>query len=106
MADSSSGRLWIDLGEVKELAEVIVNRRSLGVLWKAPWRVDITDAVHPGANELQVNVTNLWVNRLIGDQQPDTKVKVAFTTFNTYRPDSTLMPSGLLGPVMLLHSER
>ncbi|MBN1972217.1 MAG: hypothetical protein JW787_01160 [Sedimentisphaerales bacterium] len=62
-------RLFIDLGRVMVLAEVIINNKKLGILWKAPYRVDITDAVHPGSNELEIRVTNLWPNRLIGDEQ-------------------------------------
>ena len=64
-------KLWIDLGDVKNLAEVTVNGKSLGVVWHAPYRVDATSALKPGANEITIKVTNAWVNRLIGDQQPD-----------------------------------
>ncbi len=63
-------RLILDLGEVRELAEVRVNDRSLGVLWHSPYRLDITDALHSGGNRIELGVTNLWVNRLIGDAQP------------------------------------
>jgi hypothetical protein len=62
-------RLYLDLGDVKNLAEVFVNGKNLGVLWKPPFRVDATGALKPGANELEIRVTNLWVNRLIGDEQ-------------------------------------
>jgi hypothetical protein len=62
-------RLFLDLGRVLVLAEVIVNGKNLGVLWKLPFRVDISDAAHPGENELEIRVTNLWPNRLIGDEQ-------------------------------------
>ena len=64
--------LLLDLGSVKEIAEVRLNGQDLGILWKAPFRVDITKAAKPGDNELEVRVTNLWPNRLIGDEQyPD-----------------------------------
>jgi hypothetical protein len=95
-------RLWLDLGDVKNLAEVSVNGRPLGVLWKAPFRVDVTGVVRPGENALSVAVTNLWVNRLIGDQQPDAARKYTFTTQRFYRANAPLKPSGLLGPVRLL----
>ena len=64
-------RLWIDLGDVKNLAEVAVNGKSLGIVWHAPYRVDATSELKPGANKVTVKVTNAWVNRLIGDQQPN-----------------------------------
>jgi hypothetical protein len=63
-----SQRIELDLGAVKDLAEVLVNGKSLGVLWKAPFRIDISDALHTGDNQLQVRVTNTWVNRVIGDK--------------------------------------
>lgn len=64
--------LWLDLGRVKNLAEVRLNGMDLGILWKPPFRVNITDAVKPGNNQLEIQVTNLWPNRLIGDEaKPD-----------------------------------
>ena len=97
-------RLWIDLGDTKNLAEVTVNGKPLGVLWKTPFQVDVTAALKPGANAVQVKVTNLWVNRLIGDQQPDAAKKYTYTTQQFYRADSPLLPSGLLGPVRIVRS--
>ena len=94
-------RLWLDLGDVKNLAEVSVNGKSLGIVWRAPFRVDVTDALKPGANALEVRVANLWVNRLIGDQQPGVTKKYTLTTQQFYQADSPLLPSGLLGPVVL-----
>ena len=61
--------LQLDLGRVKEIAEVRLNGQDLGILWKSPFRVDITRAAKAGDNELEVRVTNLWPNRLIGDEQ-------------------------------------
>jgi hypothetical protein len=98
-------RLWIDLGKVAELAEVTVNGKPLGIAWKAPYRIDATDALRPGDNVLQVRVVNLWVNRLIGDQQPNAK-QYTFTAHNPYKTTSPLLPSGLLGPVRLVREER
>jgi hypothetical protein len=98
----NGARLVLDLGDVKNIAEVTVNGKPLGVLWKAPFRVDVTEAIHPGANQVEVKVTNLWVNRLIGDQQPDVTQKYTYTAMQFYRADSPLLPSGLLGPVRLL----
>jgi len=95
-------RLWLDLGSVKNLAEVSVNGKALGIVWKAPFRVDVTGALKPGANALEIRVTNLWVNRLIGDEQPGVEKRFTFTTQKFYQTDSPLLPSGLLGPVVLL----
>jgi len=93
---------WLDLGEVQNLAEVIVNGESLGIVWKPPFRINVTGALKPGENNLEIKVTNLWVNRLIGDQQPDVKDKLTYTTMPFYQADSPLLPSGLLGPVRVI----
>jgi hypothetical protein len=95
-------RLWIDLGDVKNLAEVTVNGKALGVVWHAPYRVDVTSELRTGANEVSIKVTNAWVNRLIGDQQPDAAVKYTFADVHPYKVNSPLLPSGLLGPVQIL----
>jgi hypothetical protein len=95
-------KLWLDLGSVKNLADVTVNGKALGILWKAPFRVDVTDVLKPGGNRLEIKVTNLWVNRLIGDAQPDAARKYTYTTQPFYRADSPLLPSGLLGPVRIV----
>jgi hypothetical protein len=98
----SGARLWLDLGGVKELAEVVINGQPLGIVWKKPFRVDLTDALKPGANAVEIKVTNLWVNRLIGDQQPNVTRKYTYTTMPFYRADSPLLPAGLMGPVQLI----
>jgi hypothetical protein len=100
--DTDSDGVWIDLGSVKNLAEVLVNGTSLGVAWKPPFRVDGTHAVHAGANTLEVRVTNLWVNRMIGDRQPGATTPYTFTRPVFYTASSPLVPSGLLGPVRVL----
>lgn len=94
-------KLCLDLGSVKNLAEVIVNGKSLGIVWKTPFRVDISSAIKEGDNKLEIKVTNLWVNRLIGDMQPGA-TKLTYTTMPFYQANSPLQPSGLLGPVQLL----
>lgn len=100
------------------MARVWVNGHDLGVVWTDPWRVDITDVVRKGSNELRIDVVNLWVNRLIGDesrqydgiadgQWPQWLTKgesrpgdrYTFTTHPHYTKDSPLMESGLMGPV-------
>ena len=99
---SGDQELWLDLGEVKNLAEVFVNGESLGILWKKPFRVNLSGALKAGTNQLTLQVTNLWVNRLIGDQQPGVTDPISYTTQAFYRADSPLLPSGLLGPVEVI----
>jgi hypothetical protein len=91
--------LWLDLGEVHDVADVVVNGKSLGILWKPPYKVDLTGVLVPGSNELTIKITNLWVNRLIGDQQPWAVWKYTFTDIEPYAAKSPLLPSGLLGPL-------
>ncbi|MFD3003759.1 glycosyl hydrolase [Pontibacter toksunensis] len=95
-------QLWLDLGEVEELAEVTVNGKSLGVVWKEPYRVDVTNVLKPGKNTIEIKVVNLWVNRLIGDQQPGVEEKITYTTMPFYQANSPLLSSGLLGPVKII----
>ena len=95
-------KLWLDLGDVKNLAQISVNGKPLGVVWKPPFRMDVTAAMKPGANAIVVKVTNLWVNRLVGDQQPNVTKKYTYTAQQFYRADSPLLPSGLLGPVRVI----
>jgi hypothetical protein len=129
---ASQEKLFLDLGIVRELAEVRLNGEDLGVIWTAPWRVDITRALKPKGNILEIKVVNVWANRLIGDEQepadcewnkgdrgfggplrafPDWLIKglprpsagrYTFTTWNYFTIDSPLISSGLLGPVTLL----
>lgn len=98
--------LWLNIGDVKNLAEVIVNGKSLGILWEKPFSINITNALRPGNNKLEIKVTNLWVNRLIGDAQPGVKDKITYTAMPFYEAGSKLLPSGLLGPVQILDIRR
>ena len=116
--------LELDLGRVRVIAEVIVNGKNLGVLWKAPFRINLGNAVKAGQNDIQINVTNLWPNRLIGDARypedvewgdwlpkswPDWLIdntervseRITFTTWRHWRANDPLQLSGLLGPVFL-----
>jgi hypothetical protein len=95
------GKLWIDLGDVKNLAEVRVNGKSLGAVWHPPYRVDVTGVLKPGSNDITIGVVNAWVNRLIGDQQPDATTKYTFADTKPYKAASPLQPSGLIGPVRI-----
>jgi len=96
----TKGRTRLNLGDVQDLAEVSLNGHPLGVLWKRPFVVDVTDALKAGVNRLEVKVTNVWPNRMIGDKQPGMP-RIAYSTFDPFKADSPLLPSGLLGPVTL-----
>ena len=95
-------RVVLDLGAVGDIAEVTVNGQPVGgVLWKAPYTVDVTGALRPGRNRLEVKVTNLWANRVVGDLQPSATKRYAFLGFPQLGKDMPLRESGLLGPVRL-----
>ncbi|MCC5935746.1 MAG: glycoside hydrolase [Lunatimonas sp.] len=102
--DFVPGNYEIDLGEVKNLAELTVNGHTVGIVWKRPFKLDISDVLKSGENLLEIRVANLWVNRLIGDAQPGAK-KSTFTTMPFYQANAPLLPSGLLGPVKILKVE-
>lgn len=93
--------LWLDLGQVGDLAQVTLNGVDVGTAWHAPFRLDIGKAARKGTNTLEVKVANLWVNRLVGDAQPGAK-PITWTALPTYRADAPLRPSGLIGPVEVL----
>ena len=100
-ARKKGDRLWLDLGNVKELAEVRLNGKSLGVLWAFPFRVDVTDALKSGDNRLEVDVVNFWPNRIIGDQFLPPQERFTKTNIRKLTRETPLMESGLLGPVTL-----
>jgi hypothetical protein len=118
-------RVDLDLGEVGVIAQLKVNGKEIGTLWKAPYTAEITDALKPGENALEIEVTNLWINRMIGDEQlpedsdrtpkgtlkswpqwlqdgkPSPSGRYTFTTWRLWQKDSPLQKSGLIGPVVL-----
>ena len=83
-----------------------MNGKSLGIVWKKPFRVNIASALKQGENKLEMKVTDLWVNRLIGDAQPNVTQKITYTTMPFYQANSKLQPSGLLGPVKIVSVDR
>jgi hypothetical protein len=119
-------RTFLDLGNVMVMAQVSLNGKALGTLWKPPYKVEITGAVKTGENQLEIKVVNLWVNRLIGDEeladdsernpegtlkgwpqwlldgQPSTTGRYSFTSWRLWKRGSPLQPSGLLGPVTIV----
>ena len=94
--------LWLDLGEVHDLATVRVNGNDLGTIWTAPWRVDISNAVKTGVNTLEIEVINPWNNRLAGDAALPPEQRRTFITLPSVNKDTPLLPAGLLGPVKVL----
>jgi hypothetical protein len=122
-------RLNLSLGEVQIMAEIILNGKNLGILWKKPFCLDITDAVKPGENKLEVRVVNLWINRQIGDEflpedsdrnggitlktwpqwvldgKSSPAGRHTFTSWRLWNKNDPLQPSGLLGPVRVVPTE-
>ncbi|MGC9327723.1 MAG: glycosyl hydrolase, partial [Candidatus Hinthialibacter sp.] len=105
-------RLYLDLGVVKDIADVSLNGKRLGILWKPPFRLDVTSAARPGVNRLLVEIANQWSNRMVGDALSPGGPK--YTSSNiTYSimwkrswKDTPLQDSGLLGPVRLLVNKK
>jgi hypothetical protein len=94
--------ILLDLGDVWNMAQVTVNGKTFPPLWKPPFRVDISEAVRAGENELQIEVVNTWVNRIIGDLNLPQSERKTWLTINPHTKNSPLRPAGLLGPVRLL----
>jgi len=98
---ASTHSLWLALGEVHEVAAVRINGKPAQVLWKQPWTLRADKLLHPGDNLIEIDATNLWPNRLIGDAQSADGKHYTWTNIHKYNKDSPLLPSGLLGPVTL-----
>ncbi len=123
-SNQMEGKRYLHLGEVKNIARVRLNGQDLGVVWTAPWQVEITDALKDGNNLLEIEVANLWPNRLIGDERfPDDGIqnghwpdwilegkprpsdRMTFSSHKFYHADSPLLKSGLFGPVRVLSGQ-
>lgn len=91
----------LELSDLKNIAEVTLNGQKIGVIWKKPYQIDVTDALKKGTNQLSIEVTNTWVNKLIGDSMNKGEDKETFTTMPFYRPDTPLLPAGIIGDVKL-----
>jgi hypothetical protein len=119
-------RFYLDLGKVDVMAEVRVNGKPIGTCWKAPYRLDVTDALKVGPNDLEIKVVNLWINRMIGDEslsedsernpngtltkwpdwltqgKPSPTGRLTFTSWKLWHKDEPLAESGLIGPVTIM----
>jgi hypothetical protein len=120
-----SSKIYLELGEIYNMARVKLNGKDAGILWTAPWKADITDAVLKTNNQLEIEVVNLWPNRLIGDEKlpddgiqndeqwpdwllkglPRTSGRLTFSTYKFYNKHSKLLKSGLIGPVTILQED-
>jgi hypothetical protein len=100
----NGNRFWLDLGQVQVIAEVTINGQKIGTFWKPPFKIDVTSAIKSGSNTIQVMVTNLWPNRLIGDERQFPKndpQRFTYTTLEAWSKQDSLLPSGLIGPVFM-----
>ncbi|WP_394728879.1 glycosyl hydrolase [Altererythrobacter sp. GH1-8] len=99
----AGGKVWLDLGEVRDMAIVTVNGQRIGTVWTAPWRIDVSSVLRTGANDIEIEVINTWANRIIGDlQAPEGQPRYTTAVIDHVSADSPLNPAGLLGPVRLL----
>jgi hypothetical protein len=94
-------KLLLDLGNLPHLAEIILNGKNLGVVWMKPAVVDISSAAKPGDNDLEIQVTNVWKNRMVGDAKLDPTKRITWSNWPFYKGNESLEVSGLLGPVSL-----
>ena len=103
---TAPGNYSLSLGSVKNLASVRINGRDLGSVWCAPWSVNIpAGLLKPTGNQLEVTVANLWVNRLIGDNDKPADKRFTSTTVGNVLSEKDIQPSGLLGPVRLMRAQ-
>ncbi len=107
---AAEGSVYLDLGRVGDVADVSINGRFLGTLWKAPWRVDVSGALRPGENLLEIKVVNQWTNRLAGDRELPEGQKILGDPGPAFgagrRPEPPLPESGLLGPVRVFRVDQ
>ena len=100
--DSVPEHLMLDLGNVGDIAHVHINGKDAGIVWKSPWRVDVSGLFRQGDNVVEIEVVNRWVNRLIGEAAKPREERLTYTTMEFFKPNSPLTPSGLMGPVRLM----
>ena len=99
--------LVLDLGNLNSLAEIRLNGKNLGILWTKPYQVTLGNAIKPGTNKLEIDIVNLWPNRLIGDGKLPPEKRLTMTNIDKYyQGEHNLLPSGLLGPVRVMTAEK
>jgi hypothetical protein len=127
--DAKVRRVYLDLGDVRVMSQVKLNDKDLGILWKPPYLADVTETLRPGQNSLEIQVTNLWPNRMVGDETlpedslrnadgtlkewpawlneggPSPTGRFTFTSWRLWKKGDPLVPAGLLGPVALVVTE-
>ncbi|MFM1942130.1 MAG: hypothetical protein RI897_1112 [Verrucomicrobiota bacterium] len=101
-ADAPTERRWLDLGMLRELAEVRLNGKTLDVLWTPPFQTEITNTLQAGTNRLEIDIVNFWPNRIIGDAALPVDQRVTQTNIRQLKADTPLVSSGLFGPVRIL----
>lgn len=94
-------RVMLDLEGLHDVATVVVNGKECGIVWTAPYQVDITDAVKKGKNNLSIAVTNTWANALLGADEGNAPFDGIWTNGKYRRAEKTLIPAGLTGPLKL-----
>lgn len=94
-------RIWLDINRVANIAEVFVNGIDCGIVWTAPYKIDITKALRKGENELRIEVINTWANRIIGDHWQSERDRITHTNAPFRLEGKPLLEAGLLGPVVL-----
>jgi hypothetical protein len=98
-------RIFLDLGDVREVAEVFVNGKAVGTAWTRPFQVDITEALKPEGNQIEIHVVNLWPNRLIYEDGLSEDQRLTNTNVSKFKKEMQPYTSGLLGPVRILKSK-
>ena len=94
-------QIWLNVGKVANIAEVMINGMSCGIAWTDPFRVNITKALHQGKNELSIEVVNTWRNRLIGDHHLPEDKWITHTNAPYRLNGQPLLEAGLIGPVSI-----
>jgi hypothetical protein len=101
LSPGSGERISLRLTDLHEVCTVKVNGQEAGTIWAMPYVLDITKFAKRGENSIELDVTNLWPNRIIGDAQPSATERFTHTNIQKYTAASPLLPSGLIGPVVL-----
>jgi len=95
----SNDEVWLRFKDIREIARVRINGHDVGTVWAAPFTLDVARWLRPGQNSIEIEVTNLWPNRIIGDLQPGVASHYTETNIRAYKADSPLLPSGLIGDI-------